>query len=256
MKQLTMIDWKSSKGFYPEYFIQLSAYGRAYNREAIRLGNEIVERLGVLRLDKLTGMPEFKDCTDGEPERWAGFCGLLSYYHALIEPNIKEGEKARFYERDGLRGPSVTTVLSCLAKPALIQWAANCSAEFIQENLAEIRDPSTEYERVEQLIKKAKTAHRTVGKKATDTGQLVHDAIETYMLGGKPEPILEGDKKAESAFLAFLNWKDEVKLEKVHLEYEVFHPSLLYGGRVDIIGYLDVQPQIKEETLGSLSCGS
>lgn len=247
MKKLTMIDWKSSRAMYPEYSIQLSAYSRAYNRKAIKDGMEPVERLGVLRLDKETGLPEYHDCTEGEEARWKGFCGLLSYYHELIEPYIKEGEKARFYEVDGLRGPSVTTVLGVLAKPALIQWSANCCAEFIEENLEEILDPTTTKERIAQLIKKSKTAHRTVGKKATDIGQMVHDAIETYMLGGNPDPVLEGNKKAESSFGAFLDWKSKVKLEKVALEHPIFHHSLLFGGRVDFIGYLDYPEPINEK---------
>lgn len=242
MRKLTLLDWKSSKGFYDEMAIQVSAYARAYNRAQAN-PEDLVTALGVLRLDKETGMPEYHDCTEGEAARWRGFCGILDYYHALIEPTITERSRDRFYEEGGLRGPSVTTVLGCLAKPALIQWAANCSAEFIAENISEIRNPETTPERIEQLIKASRSAHRTVGKKAADIGSLVHDAIETYMKGGDPNPVIVGNEKAENAFQAFLDWKSKVELEPVALEKQIFHPILRYGGRPDCIGYLTMEGQ-------------
>jgi len=238
MKRLTLLDWKSSKDFYSEMSIQVCAYGRAYNVESDRLKRDKVERIGILRLDKETGIPEYRDVTEGEDVRWRGFCSLLDYYHCLVEPTITEGSKSRFYELEGIKYPSVTTVLSVLSKPALIQWSANCASDYIRDNIEEITNPDTTPERISQIIKKSKTAHRDVGKKATDVGSLVHDAIETYMKGGKPDPLLEGSPQAQTAFLAFLEWKDSVELEPVALELPVYHPVLRYAGTPDLIGYL------------------
>ena len=238
MKELTLMDWKSSKALYPEYSMQVSAYARAYNIAAKKRGEDQVKRLGVLRLDKETGIPDYQDVTEGDNARWRGFCGLLDYYHVVVEPEIKDLSKARFYELDGVKMPSVTTVLSVLSKPALIQWSANCCADYIRDNIEEIISPETSPDRIAQIIKKSKTAHRTEAKKATDIGSLVHDAIETYMKGGKPEAILEGSPKAQTSFLAFLEWKDKVALEPVALEIPVYHPILNYAGTPDLIGYL------------------
>lgn len=253
MRKLTLLDWKSSRGFYPEMAMQVSAYSVAYNIEARRLGNPVVERLGVLRLDKETGLPEYHDCTEGSETRWAGFCGILAYYHEIVEPTITERSKDRFYNSPfvkGERGPSVTTVLGCIAKPALVQWSANCAADFIKENLEELRNPDTSHERIDQLIKKSKTAHRSEGKKAMDVGSLAHEAIETHMRGGDAEPIIKDVPQARTAFEAFIKWKDSVKLEPIGLECSVFHPNLLFGGTFDCVGYLDletvVNPQPKE----------
>jgi len=63
--KLYVIDWKTSKpankktgkGIRPEMRYQVAAY-----RWGLGL-NEVVEGCGVLRLDKETGMPEFKDTT-------------------------------------------------------------------------------------------------------------------------------------------------------------------------------------------------
>lgn len=50
-----LIDFKTSKAFYPEYNYQVAAYGQA---------ETVANKLGLLRLDKVTGYPEFKDTTD------------------------------------------------------------------------------------------------------------------------------------------------------------------------------------------------
>ena len=254
MRKLTLLDWKSSKGYYPEMAMQVCAYGRAYNIKAKASGDPIVERLGVLRLDKKTGLPEYHDCTDGEQARWEGFCGLLAYYHAMVTPTITERSRDRFYKEGTLSGPSVTTVLGCLNKPALVQWSANCSVEFIKDHMDEILGGGASEERIDQILKKAKTAHRTVSKGALDVGSIVHDAIETYLKGGDPEPIIGDVAQAQTAFEAFVEWKITTKFEPVGLECRVFHPTLLYGGTFDFVGYLDLadpvvdNPKQKEES--------
>ena len=54
--KLYLLDWKSSKDFYREMRIQTAAY--RYGWDA--LGNK-VEGHGVVRLDKSSGLPYFKD---------------------------------------------------------------------------------------------------------------------------------------------------------------------------------------------------
>jgi hypothetical protein len=192
-------------------------------------------------------LPEYHDCTEGTERRWRGFCGILDYYHAIVAPTITERSKDRYYKDGGLKGPSVTTVLGCIAKPALIQWSANCSADFIRDNIDEIKNQDTPQERIDQLIKKSKTAHRTESRKATDIGSVTHEAIETYLKGGDPEPIIRDFPQAQTAFIAFLEWRESVKLEPIELECTVFHPTLLFGGTFDCLAYLDLQDPIKKE---------
>lgn len=239
MKQLTLIDFKTSKAWYPEFAMQLTAYGRAYNKQALKDGKPTVARLGGLRLDKQTGIPEYVDCTEGDIDRWIGFCSLLQYYHVMVEPYVKEGENARFYDAGEFKVPSVTTTLGILSKPALVPWAAKMTSDFISANMSEIRDPKTTNERVEQILNKSKSAHRVSAKEAAGVGTQVHEAIETYLRGGKPEPVLKDDPLAVSSFLAFLSWKDSVRLEVVGLECVVIDTNLRYGGTFDLLCYLD-----------------
>ena len=54
-----LIDFKTSKGVYDEMKYQLCAYRQAYN-EMLQEGQETIENMAILHLDKLTGEPTFK----------------------------------------------------------------------------------------------------------------------------------------------------------------------------------------------------
>jgi hypothetical protein len=55
-------DIKTSKAIYPEYLIQLSAY-----RKSLTETNGIeIESMGILRLDKVTGIPEWMEFSDAQ----------------------------------------------------------------------------------------------------------------------------------------------------------------------------------------------
>jgi len=55
----------------------------------------------------------------------SGFHEAADALATFPTPTRKDGPSGRFYEIDGQRLPSVTHVLSCIGKPALIAWAAN-----------------------------------------------------------------------------------------------------------------------------------
>ena len=229
MRSLTLIDFKSSNAIYPEYITQVACYSYMAIYDLTLPGP--VTNVGILRLDKETGIPEYVDCTSGLEEQWKAFQGLREYYRWIVEP---EAKKDRYYKYEDRLFPSVTTILGILQKPALPQWAANMTIDYIRENLKEMDTD----EKAEYHLKKAKTAFRTMSKKAMDTGSIVHDAIEAFLSGAKPDDILKGNDKAETAFLAFLEWKDSVKLEVVATERALIHPHVEVGGTCDLIAWL------------------
>lgn len=71
-----LIDFKSSKGFYDGYDMQLAAYriGAAEN------GHQ-TEGCGILRLDKETGLPEWKDYSDIQDQAGNAFLALVRFYY-------------------------------------------------------------------------------------------------------------------------------------------------------------------------------
>lgn len=87
-----VIDFKSSKDFYDGYGKQVAAY---------RFGYETVENCvqvdgcGVLRLDKITGQPEFKDYSKDYERKLDAFLALLKFYYADKKRRLKNNPKAR-----------------------------------------------------------------------------------------------------------------------------------------------------------------
>jgi len=80
---VTLCDFKTSKAIYDEYSLQLAAYMHAYNLNPIvKNGAQVIaERNSVLRVDKLTGKPEYKDFTDRMPKDLKKFETLCRFWH-------------------------------------------------------------------------------------------------------------------------------------------------------------------------------
>ncbi len=117
------------------------------------------------------------------------------------------------YRIDGKRVPGVTTILSRFKESgALIHWAWNEGVEG--------RD------------------YRTTRDSAADAGTCCHAMIEADWHGKefdrsdyKPD-ILE---KADHAFLAYLEWKEQVNLEVVGAEEQMLSRKYLFGGTPDAV---------------------
>jgi len=71
-----LIDFKSSKAFYDGFEMQLAAYRVG----AAELGIQ-TEGCGILRLDKETGLPEWKDYTSKQDQAEKAFLALVRFYY-------------------------------------------------------------------------------------------------------------------------------------------------------------------------------
>jgi len=94
--KMTLLDIKSSNAIYDEMFWQISAYkecaehGKAYNGTEWVDCNYDIERLGILRLGKEDGLPEWKEITLLEAKECQdAFMCLCSLWH-IINRNKKE----------------------------------------------------------------------------------------------------------------------------------------------------------------------
>ncbi len=146
---------------------------------------------------------------------------------------------SRYYKRNGVDFPSVTTICGMMEKPALVQWAANQACDFILNELGDIdsriQADQLNSQIVSNIIEKARTEFRRSSKQAMDIGSRVHAAIEYYLQTGYEQFI---DKDAEIAgFLAFLEWADQYKLKVIATEHTVYADR--YAGTCDLICMLD-----------------
>lgn len=79
-----LIDFKSSKGFYDGFDMQLAAY-----RVGAAEKGEHTEGCGILRLDKETGIPEWKDYTEEQDKAQNAFLALLKFYYLQKNRRLK-----------------------------------------------------------------------------------------------------------------------------------------------------------------------
>lgn len=143
-------------------------------------------------------------------------------------------EKHKYYLDDELL-PGVTTILGTLAKPALIQWAANCAVDFIQVCVDE------KLELTPELLKDARTAHAKKRDKAADAGTDVHALIETYIKscienGGVAQAHLVNELPQVSKFV---DWAMANKVIFHESEKQLYSPTHKFAGTADFTATID-----------------
>lgn len=148
-------------------------------------------------------------------------------------------EKNHIHTLDDKPLMGVTTVLSVISKPALIQWSANMAVDYIIANstLNKFGDDILDYEVKEETLKEARTAHRKKKEKAGDWGTAVHLAVEEWIKENK-EPT-ELDEKGLEVFAKFKEWATENKVEFLESEKHIWSKELWIGGIVDLVFKMD-----------------
>lgn len=121
-------------------------------------------------------------------------------------------QKAGYYTADGLRVPSVTTVISKFKDAGgLIHWAWDLGKQ--GKDYREERD------------------------KAADAGTMAHAAIDNWIHGKEvafagPAEICE---KATVAYSAFLEWAAQTNLKATHTELPLVSEKHKFGGTFDAL---------------------
>lgn len=88
--KIYLIDFKTSTGFYPEYELQITAYLKAYNKTAeVKATN-----IGILRIDKNTGIPEFKEYEIKE-RIYQAFINLLDFFYNYKNRRLRNNPRVK-----------------------------------------------------------------------------------------------------------------------------------------------------------------
>lgn len=157
-----------------------------------------------------------------------------------------DGASGRFYDVDGRLLPSVTHILQCIGKPALIQWAAKEERLMVMEAAADL------YEDVHGTPKMSRptyiaTLDGRIGKvranqkllaKAGEIGTQVHALVEWNIrkrLQQKVGPEPKVEEKALWAFMAWEDWAKSVNLKPLLIEQQVFSLTYGYAGTMDLL---------------------
>ena len=135
---------------------------------------------------------------------------------------------ARYYQHEGKMLPSVTSILTLLSKSALIQWAANCAVEYIEEIWAKgERTAKSDFQ-------PARTAYRQASIEAADYGTYIHTLCKYYFDTGEVKSPHEQTQKLMTSFYA---WCKKHNVKPIETEIVVYGDG--YAGRVDLICELD-----------------
>ena len=124
--------------------------------------------------------------------------------------------------------PSVTNVLSILAKPGLVAWQQE------QAILAALTLPRTEDESLDDFAKRVLTDMTSEVGRAADLGSAVHAAIEGYAQGR----WLPEDKEVARLFEPARQWFDKEVAQVHSVEIATAHLEWGYAGRVDLVATL------------------
>ena len=126
---------------------------------------------------------------------------------------------------------SCTTILKVIAKDALVYWAANKAADFINDNL-KVGAIVDEIQK-KQLVDGCKHAHRKAKSDAADYGTMLHDLIERFAKGEDvPDPV---NPQLKKGFLDFKAWVKEHKIVFKASERRVYSRKYRYSGTLDLI---------------------
>lgn len=161
-------------------------------------------------------------------------------------PQRRQTSAGRFYDIEGQSLPSVTTIIGCIGKPALINWAANQERALVSEAAADLyidlckAKPMSRSAYVTTLQSRVgqQKAHKKEMEKAGEIGTQAHALIEWNLrrsLGQKvgPEPRVVDD--AQWAFMAFQDWAASVQLKPRYIEQTVFSLTHQYAGTMDLL---------------------
>lgn len=135
------------------------------------------------------------------------------------------------YKIDGQRVPSVTSALSCIAKPGLVYWSANVACQYlinILNNNSSITPQDIEIAHKQHLAKK---------EEAATSGTMVHEWAEGYIKGAKP--TFPEDQEVMNGVSAFLQWVDQHNVKFISSERFVYSLSRNYVGQMDAEAEID-----------------
>ena len=157
----------------------------------------------------------------------------------FIESELYKGKcKVRFYpnsHRYTVNGKptngSVTGIIAMYDKSGqLTPWAAEVTAEYLKEKFAEKK------ELFEEDFLDAEEQHTIKKKEAASIGSEVHEWIEHYINGEKPE--MPDTKEAQIGVNAFLDWVNDNKVKFLSSE------RVIYSRKHDFIGKMDIEAKV------------
>jgi hypothetical protein len=136
----------------------------------------------------------------------------------------------------------ITTILGVIAKPQLIQWAANMAVNYIDENLLKTKvktiDLSNEdtFLWVTSVLEQARKAHQrkkeAAGQKGTDVHALIEERIKKAIAG---DGFIKENGATDKQVKEFIQWAIDGKVKFLESELHVYSETHFLGGICDFV---------------------
>jgi len=162
--------------------------------------------------------------------------------------NLEFDEAKHWYKVEGEFRPSVTGILrATVAKPALIYWAVNCAANYVDEYFGEVGNAdSTMYiseDDIKDLKSGMKSAHNKVSSSAQKIGKDFHKYAEdavSWKLGNSTDiPELPTDLQTLNSVNAFREWVNLNEIKWLSSEEKIYNRELKFAGTVDAVAEIN-----------------
>ena len=167
----------------------------------------------------------------------------MSRYVAPIR-RVDTARGHHYKDAEGQRVPGVTTLIGDgVPKPALINWAANATAEYAVDRWDELAElgPAAR-------LKRLQGARYEDKDRASKRGTDVHKAAE-QLLAGKQVQVPEEIAGHVESYARFL---DAFKVEPVHVEFSCISYRWGYAGTADLYASLELPGDGRVLTLDDL----
>lgn len=183
----------------------------------------------------------------GTPQGFHSAAEAIAAFPTLTR---KDGPSGRFYLIGDASYPSVTHILGCIGKPALINWAANQERALCVDVAADLyldllkTQPMTRVSYLATLdgrLGKQKQHKRTL-ERASEIGSQAHALIEWNLrsqLGQQVGPEPRVVDQAQHAFMTFQQWANSVALQPIFIEQTVFSTRHAFAGTMDLVALVN-----------------
>lgn len=153
-------------------------------------------------------------------------------------------EENHVYTLDDKRMWGTTTILSVIAKPALINWSAGMAVDYIDGFVREVAEHADwtamfESKKWDEITKEARVAHTKRKESAGEAGTLVHAELEKLIkvaiqLDGRIEEYMVRDDMSPQA-KEFVQWAIVNKVKFLDSEKRLYSEKLWVAGTADFI---------------------
>lgn len=145
-------------------------------------------------------------------------------------------DKEHIHTLDGKPLSGTSSVVGVLAKPALIQWAANMACDYISHNSDNVLSGDLShigFQVKNETLAEARYAHRNIKQNAAKTGTDLHAELERYVKHVMASNDFTGPLDMDKKIIPFVEWAQANVKKFIWSEAHCYSERLWVGGISD-----------------------